>query len=278
MGMMDGTINIFGSKVPKPVAFGVGSAIIIGGVIYYRKNKEDAASSASVEAAGSTEIDPATGYPYGSAEDAAALASQGNYQTSSNIGGYGFSGYGGGSGASAFGSGAPGTFTNNAEWAQFVEAYEINNMGADGPAVGNAIGKYISGQPLTTDGMISIVQSAIAIGGYPPVSGPNGHPPGYVTSPTPTPTQPSSAVYASNPPAGLHVVFMGRSGGQIAWNKSANAKSYTVYLLGRGKFNTENTNANLGSLKPNTSYTVQVWANPTPTGGPHSTKTFKTAR
>lgn len=177
---MADTIKVFGSNVPKPLVIGGGAAIIIGGIFYYRKNQANAASQASVNAAGSSEIDPATGYPYGSAEDAAALSSQGNYQNPIQ-GAYGFAGYGGGAAAN-FGSGAPGSFANNAEWAQFVENYEINNMGADGPSVGNAIGKYISGQPLTTDGMVSIVQSAIAIGGYPPTSGPNGHPPGYVTA------------------------------------------------------------------------------------------------
>lgn len=186
---MADTIKLFGSNVPKPLVIGGGAAIIIGGVFYYRKNQANAASQASVNAAGSSEIDPATGYPYGSAEDAAALSAQGDYQNPIQ-GAYGFAGYGGGAAAN-FGSGAPGSFANNAEWAQFVENYEINTMGADGPSVGNAIGKYISGQPLTTDGMVSIVQSAIAIGGYPPTSGPNGHPPGYVTAvpnPIPTPT------------------------------------------------------------------------------------------
>lgn len=280
---IDGTIKIFGSNVPKQYALIGGGILLVGGIYYYRQNKTKAASQASVDAAGQNAIDPATGFPYGSPEDAAALATQDGYQ-SPNIGGYGFSGYSGGSGSAAFGSGAPGTFNNNAEWAQFVETYEINNMGADAPTVGNAIGKYITGQPLTTDNMISIVQSAIAIGGYPPVSGPNGHPPAYVTAPVPVTAPPSPvSTMPHNPPTGLHVVSSSRTGVKIQWNKVTNAKKYTVHRVGGGglpdsKSDTFNTYFNLGSLKPNTSYTVQVWADPTPTGGPHAQITVKTTR
>jgi hypothetical protein len=273
---MADTIKIFGSNVPKPVALGGGAAILIGGVFYYRKNKQNAAAQASVDAAGTNEIDPATGYPYGSPEDAAALNAQNNYISPSGAGGYS----GGVNTAQPYGSGA-GPFTTNADWAQFVEQYEVNNMGADAPTVGNAIGKYITGQALTTDAMISIVQSAIAIGGYPPVPGPNGHPPGYVT--VPIPPTPTPSVYPHNPPTGLHVTKPGRTGVQIGWNKVTNAKSYTVHRLAGGglpdsKSNTTNTYFNLGSLRPNTSYTIQLWANPTPTGGPHAQIVVKTTK
>ena|SRR5258707_4168566 len=199
---MADTFKIFGSNVPKSVAFGGGGLILVGGVYYYRKQKTSQANKASVTAAGTDSIDPATGYPYGSPEDAAALQTQGNYQ--SPIGG-GYSGYSGG--GSSSGS-SPGSFTNNAQWAQFVEGYEINNMGADAPTVGDAIGKYLLGHSLITDAMISIVQSAIAIGGFPPVPGPNGNPPNYITSattppnpaptPTPTPTPTSGPMQTSN--------------------------------------------------------------------------------
>lgn len=224
---MADTVKIFGSNLPKPVVIGGGAAILIGGVFYYRKNKANAASQASVDAAGSNEIDPATGYPYGSPEDAAALTTQGNYQ-SPNIGGYGFTGYAGSSGASAFGSGAPGTFTNNAEWAQFVEAYEVNNMGADAAIVGNAIGKYITGQPLINDAQLSIVQSAVAIGGYPPVSGPNGHPPAYITAPLPSPL-PSPGKTAGSI-SGLSVSINGTTA-VVKWNAATNASQGYAYKL-----------------------------------------------
>lgn len=191
---MAGTYKIFGANVPKNAVYIGGGIFVVGAIYFYRKNKASQAQQASVAQAGGTTIDPATGYPYGSPEDAAALDAQNQYQLPGSSG-VGFSGGGGFS--STFGSGAPGSFSTNAEWAQYVEAYEVNNLGADAGTVGNSIGKYLTGQPLTSD-MVGLVQSAIAIGGYPPVSGTNGNPPNFVTSggspgtggtnPTPPPT------------------------------------------------------------------------------------------
>jgi hypothetical protein len=79
-----------------------------------------------------------------------------------------------------------------------VEAYEVNNLGADAPTVGNAIGKYLTGQSLTAD-QVGLVQSAIAIAGYPPVSGPNGNPPSYITG-TIAPPPPSGGGGTTPPP------------------------------------------------------------------------------
>lgn len=227
---MADTVNIGGKPVNKNLVIGAVGIVMVAGVFYYRKNKTAAANQASVDAAGSSSIDPATGYPYGSAEDAAALSAQGDYQNPIQ-GAYGFAGYGGGASAT-FGSGAPGSFANNAEWTNFVEDYEINTMGADGPTVGNAIGKYITGQPLTTDSMVSIVQSAIAIGGYPPTSGPNGHPPGYITatpSPIPTPT-PSPTGQKAGAISNLNVKVSGTTA-IVSWNKATGVTQGYAYVL-----------------------------------------------
>lgn len=209
---MADTFKIFGSNIPKPVAYGGGGLIVIGGVYYYRKQRTAKAQQASVDQAGATSIDPATGYPYGSQEDAAALSAQSNYQLPGSSG-LGFAG-GGGSGSST----TPGSFTSNAQWAQYVEAYEINNMGADAPTVGNAIGKYLSGQALTND-MLGLVQSAIAIGGYPPVSGPNGNPPNFVTSSS-TPTSPGGSTPPpttnGNPPPTQNTITVPNTNGKSA--------------------------------------------------------------
>ena len=211
---MADTVNIGGKPFNKNLVIGGVGIVLIGGVYYYRKNKQTAAAQASVNAAGTDAIDPATGYPYGSAEDAAAINAQSGYVDPSSLGGgYGYTGYAGGSGAVGYQSGQPGSFSNNAQWAQFVEDYEVNTMGADAPTVGNAIGKYITGQPLITDSMISIVQSAIAIGGYPPVSGPNGNPPGYVTAntPAPTPVPPVGKKYPNNQTGEVKSTTTGKS-------------------------------------------------------------------
>lgn len=191
---MPDTINIGGMKVNKKTAAYAG--IGLGGIIvirwYQNDQQKKAAATAqaqSVQQAGQTQIDPSTGYPYGSAEDAAALQSQLNY---SNPYAYNSASYAGGSvigytgtGSPVYGPGNTGSFTSNAQWSQYVESYLESNQGADPTTVGNAIGKYITGQPLTPD-MIQVVQNAIAVAGYPPVAGPNGNPPNYITANQPT--------------------------------------------------------------------------------------------
>lgn len=234
---MADTVKILGNNVPKPVA--IGGAIAAGaiGIYFYRNKKQE---TDAIAAAGSSEIDPATGYPYGSAEDAAALDSQSNYQMPLNSG-YGYGGYAGGSGGGVFGTGQPGSFTSNAEWAQYVEAYEENNLGADAVIVGNAIGKYLTGQPLTTD-QVGVVQSAIAIGGYPPVNGPNGNPPSYVTAgtsggttnppPTDNPPPPpgNTGVSQAKPITGLKIVAKTKTSVTIAWNATSAPQGYNYML------------------------------------------------
>src|ERR1700720_1048663 len=103
---MADTIKIFGSNLPKPVVFGGGALVLVGGVYYYRKNKASAAANTAIAAAGTNAVDPATGYPYGSPEDAAALSTQSAHVDPSTLasGGYGFTGYAGGSGSGIFGS------------------------------------------------------------------------------------------------------------------------------------------------------------------------------
>lgn len=218
---MADTIKIGGTNVPKPVAIGGAIAAGVIGIYFYRNKKQKQDAAASVAAAGSTEIDPATGYPYGSPEDAAALASQNNYAMP---GGYGFTGYAGGSGSSPFGTGAPGNFNSNAEWAQYVENYEVTNLGGDAPTVGNAIGKYLTGQVLTSDQQ-GLVQSAIAIAGYPPVSGPNGNPPGFATAnPGNTQPPPPTPADTTNQVGTVHSTTTGETGrvntnnGGKTWN------------------------------------------------------------
>ena len=272
-----GTVKIFGNNVPKPVAIGGGIVLFVGGVYYYRKNRDATANAASVAAAGTDEIDPATGYPYGSAEDAAALDTQNNYAMAGGTGGgYGYTGYSGGSGSGIFGAGQPGSFNSNAEWSQYVQAYEINNLGGDAPTIANAIGKYITGQPLTTDTMVSIVQSAIAIAGYPPVSGPNGNPPsfttGVVSTPDPTPTpKPTPAPTPTPAPSaipvtvtGLHKTTVGKTSIGIAWNASKNAKSYQVRVTYQTQVvqthMTSATSYSIGGLSSNRTYGLHVVA------------------
>lgn len=189
---MADTIDIGGMKVQKKTATIAGIGLVgILGIEWYRNKQAQQSAAAATAQAGQTEIDPSTGFPYGSPEDATALQSQTNYM---NPYAYNSGSYTGGQVIGYDGSGNPiygptstGSFTSNAQWAQYVESYLESNQGADPTTVGNAIGKYISGQPLTSD-MVQIVENAIAIAGNPPVAGPNGNPPSFVTANTPTPS------------------------------------------------------------------------------------------
>src|SRR5215831_8498166 len=68
-------------------------------------------------------------------------------------------------------------YADNASWAQAAQDYLVNNAGADPATVSGALGKYITGQPLTVAEQ-GVVSSAIAFVNYPPVAGVNGQPPG----------------------------------------------------------------------------------------------------
>jgi hypothetical protein len=179
--MLEGTVKTpFGTASKKTVALIGGGGLLVVGVVWYRTKKAggSSATSGTSSSTATDNIDPATGYAYGSPEDQAALASQSSGYPAYG-GGYG---YGGGSGIppSQNGQGiageGPGGFTSNANWAQYAEEYLANTVGADPIVVGNALGKYITGQAVTAE-QAQVIDQAIAFAGYPPVAGPNNHPP-----------------------------------------------------------------------------------------------------
>jgi hypothetical protein len=86
--------------------------------------------------------------------------------------------------------------------------------------VGNALGKYITGQSVTSD-MVTIINQAIAFAGPAPVPGQNGNPPGFNEVTT-------GGQFATNPVTGLKQIQEGVTGSDIAWNSSSGATSYTV--------------------------------------------------
>lgn len=185
--------EIFGKQVSKgTIWIGAGATGLLGIALYrYRKQQSAAAATAAANAAAqapgtgtgtSDAIDPATGFPYGSAEDASALTSMAGYN--SPIGGLGSSNgpqyvYG----VPSSGYPTSGGFTSNAQWSQAAEAFLVG-QGADANAVGNALGKYITGGIVTDPTAQSIINQAIAFEGYPPVPGPNGFPPSIQMGPT----------------------------------------------------------------------------------------------
>lgn len=256
MAGLEGTVKTpFGEMKKKTAAIG---GVGIGGlalIVWYRHKQAanaSAASSASTGASTSDQnIDPATGFPYGSAEDIAALTQQQGLQ----YGQYPTGGYNPNPQPPG-----PGSFVTNAEWAQYVEQWLTQNEGADPITVGNAIGKYISAQPLTPD-MVSVVTNAIAIGGDPPVAGPDGNPPGYKTQSGPGPGP--GGTKAENPVTGLKV-DADYTGIDVSWNASKNATSYSVRCPGASNSpqRTTGTSARMRNLRRGHKYTVTVVAHP----------------
>jgi hypothetical protein len=287
---MADTLNVAGMHIPKPVAIIGGGAIVIGGAVYYRGKKAASDANAAAATAGAnTGIDPSTGYPYGSAEDASAMAAQGSYinPAQSGVGDpfaiQGFNSYG-------ISSGGP-PFTSNALWSQYVEQWLVGTMNSDPNTVGNAIGKYISGQPLDS-GMVAIVQEAIAFAGYPPVSGPGGNPPSYTTATTTTTNPPptgggtgsggGTTSHAPGTPSGLHRTNVTRTSIGINWNAVSGASHYVIRVTYQNQLIKEQTSnsstATVSGLSANRTYGIHVIAvNSANQWSPEASITQKTA-
>lgn len=178
------TVDVFGKPVKKQTLL-IGGVVVIGGgyILIRRKNSAAAAAAAATNTdTGSTTASQDTGanlseIPGDSSSYVSGDGSVIGYDPAGNpIYGTGA----GGSGVPV--NSGPGTYTNNAQWTQAVEQL----MGSDGTdAIAAALGKYITGQPMT-DAQVTIVQEAIASEGYPPVAGSGGDPPNYkTTNPSP---------------------------------------------------------------------------------------------
>lgn len=197
---MTDTVNLPGvGSTKKTTVYAVSAgAVLLIAVVYYRSKKQAAAAqAASVAQAGTNETDPATGYPYGSPEDAAALSTQASYYQATG-------GYGGNGGGGSAGTGTGTGFVSNAAWAQAYEEYAVNHTQANATTVAAALGKYLTGQPLNQD-QLNIVEQAIAFEGLPPISGTNGYPPSYQLqqSPTSSGNTVADGYYAINSQGGI---------------------------------------------------------------------------
>lgn len=177
---LEGTVHTPIGEFPKKyvVIGGIGLAVLIG-IGYYRSKKSKAATPTDT-----SNIDPATGFVYGSADDQNALAAQGSALPTAVPGG-----------ASQIPSlNSAAGFQSNGQWAQNAEQYLVaQGLIVDPTALSAALGAYITGQPVTSDAEHSLISQAIAFDGYPPIAGPNGYPPAINTNnPTPTPPTPTT--------------------------------------------------------------------------------------
>ena len=151
MAALEGTLKTPFGVVQKKTALIVGGGLAgILGIAWYRSKKQ--AQDAGATPTDATTIDPASGYAYGSPEEAAFLAQQGGYVDTSGVGAIpGYASSQPPPPAYPTPNSGPGTFTTNGAWAQYVEDYLVNQAGGDAAKVGNAVGKYITGQPVTPD-------------------------------------------------------------------------------------------------------------------------------
>jgi len=206
--------------VKKKTVYIVGAVFIVAvGVYYYRsRNAAAAVDTTATDTTDTTQIDPATGYAYGTVEDQAALASQQQYNSV---------GSGAGTSDSAPLPATPTGFTSNAQWTQAAEEYLSETVGLDSTQVQAALGKYITGGAAST-AQATIIEQAIAAEGYPPIAGPNGYPPSVRTAaviPTPTPTKPLDQLGTPH----IYVTAKGKTGDlRIHWNAIPHAGFYLV--------------------------------------------------
>ena len=255
MGALDGTFNTpFGTVQKKTALIIGGGAVLILGIVWWRTNQLNAEESPDIYDA---EINPATGYPYGSPEDAAALLAQSQYVSPPTGGG------GGGSGGYPPGTG----FVNNGQWAQAaVEYMTTAGLIEDPAALSAALGAYIAGGPITT-GQRTLIEQAIAFQGYPPLAGPSGYPPSINTAPTPpsttNPPPPTTTIAAPGKP---WVISPSPRQITIAWNAVPNAAAYRVAVPSRATYLPWTTNLNvhrgftIKDLKPGLEIRIQVQA------------------
>lgn len=238
------------------------------GVWYFLQRRNASSSSAGApgtgtDPAGNTgEINPATGYVYGSPEDTASLASQG--------------GSGGGSGGSGGGSGSSGgtTYSDNNAWAEAAINYLVG-LGDDATVANAAIEAYLSSQTLTQSQQ-AMVNSAITALGAPPQ-------PPQPTTGTPIVAPPGgSTTYATNPPSGLATTSITSTSIGLKWNAASNATGYTITSKtgsAAAKSVTSTTpSATISGLTASTTYSISVQATPADAGAPSGTLSATTAK
>lgn len=236
-------LPIVGAHKKQTVYVVAGGAVLILGVAYYRAR----GATDSTAPADDQMIDPATGFPYGSPEDAQALAAQTAYEVPSNAGG---------GGGAVGGSLPPGVtqFVSNSQWAQAAEDHLINVIGLDAGLVSAAIGKYIAASDVN-DAQKSIIEQAIAAENYPPVAGANGYPPSIKHSADPITPPPSGG---AKPKAPVIKITGSRKGAaQIDWEPIPGATYYHVYWNGRPIQNVKTTAV---SVHHDGVYTVTTYA------------------
>jgi PASTA domain len=183
-----GTVKLFGQSVSKKTLM-IGGLVGAGvlGYAWYRKSKNSSAAAASTDTSATDStagIDPATGYPYGSAEDTEALSAQQDsgldtntgsdidpetgypYDSTQDLAALGYTSTGGTGSTGSTGS----TATTPSEWEQ--EA--ITNLQDGGvsaatlSAAEEGLPRYLANLPQLSSADVTAVQLAVGLTGPAP--------------------------------------------------------------------------------------------------------------
>lgn len=251
---MPDTVKIGNVNVPKPALFiGVAAA---GGILfyaYYMRGGTGGSVDAETTVPDDSGIDPYTGLPY---------------SDQFGFGSGGYSGVGiydpstGGTIGGGYGGGIVTGVTTNAAWSQAVINYfETHGTYAE-TNVSNALGKVLTGRPITVD-ELNIFNAARAVQGEPPQAYPTiqmvSAAPGGTTNPS------GSSLPA---PTGLKATATGRGSIRVDWNPVKGAKGYALYQAADGAGGGTPTGARRTStvysvytfsgLKPGTRYRFDI--------------------
>jgi hypothetical protein len=252
MAGLEGTVKTPFGTISKKSALYVGMGVAgVAGIVWYRHKQ--LGTTVDSTATDTTEIDPATGYAFGSPEDAAALSAQGSYTSPATATG------GGSSSIPTTGTG----FTSNGAWVQGVIEYmTTNGLVEDPSALSSALGVYTTGA-YATDAQVNLIQQAIAVQGFPPVSGSTGYPPSINRNPPQTTTPPpgGTSTVPAKPVAikGLRALRIDKGGVSLDWTPASGVIGYKTMVSGKQVGNSVVYSAAYVELpKPGTKYTVGV--------------------
>lgn len=177
-------------------------------------------------------------------------------------------GAGGGSTGDGTASEQP-TIRTNAQWSQYARDQLLATDTYSGSLISSALGKYLSGKPLSAK-EVEVVQAAIAYAGYPPVGT-------HIVVP-------GGDAKVTTAPTGLRVTGKTATTVSLAWNKMDGVDAYRAYRSGSatnvGTTDGGNTSIVIGGLQPNTAYSFQVagdsfGSTPGPKSNPVRTTTAK---
>lgn len=240
---MADTVKIGNVNVPK-------QALILGvvggaAVIFYAYYTRGSGSGDGGDVAtGDPGIDPETGLPY---------FDDGGY-------GGGYSGIGvndpgtGGVIGGGYGNQIITGNTTNAMWTQAVILYFNSNNIYPEDNVSNALGKVLTGRPVTV-AELNIFNAARAVQGEPPQGYPTIQ---MVSSAPPGTTNPSGASLPAV--TGLRVTKKAKTSVAINWNPVRGAAGYTLYRNGSRVLTVVYSAYTFQGLKPRTKYTFKVVA------------------